>query len=481
MLGLLFAAVVSLGIMLGLYRVGSIRSDVARNSSLLRYWLSVLFAVVALFVPLAFKRVVWDYLTIRGTPLYMASFAADLVFLLAVIVAILALSSRLADSVLALPRVRSREMDATLIRILFRVMGIVAAVIVFLEGGRYLGFPLTTLLASAGIGGLAIALSAQGTVKGLFGTVTVLLDRPYRVGERIVARGHDGVVEEIGLRSTKIREFLTNHLISVPNDQMADADIVNIGKRQHICRQCDLHIPIDTTRDKVEKAVAAIRTVLESQAGMDPEFPPQVFFNDFNPDSFNIRVIYWHVPPDLWSYYRSCEQVNLKIFKAFEEQGIQFSLPVRHSYWKTDDTQGPLEVRLAEPIRPFTRSESGYLLHVSKDLPANSGSDERPNLEAGWRNPGSRTAQQITSPRNRIGTHGRRMAPTVAATSLPLHDKPVERRKSYRRATVPASNRDAGHDLDRARQCLERYGTMPFPKTISPRIGNRGPNQRKGQ
>ena len=122
-----------------------------------------------------------------------------------------------------------------------------------------------------------------------------------------------------------------------------------IGKRQHICRQCDLHIPIDTTRDKVEKAVAEIRSVLEGQAGMDPEFPPQVFFNDFNPDSFNIRVIYWHVPPDLWSYYRSCEQVNLKIFEAFEAQGIQFSLPVRHSYWKTDDTQGPLDVRLAEP------------------------------------------------------------------------------------------------------------------------------------
>jgi MscS family membrane protein len=242
-----------------------------------------------------------------------------------VIVAILAASSRLADSVLALPRVRSHEVDATLIRILFRVIGIVAAAIVFLEGGRYLGFPLTTLLASAGIGGLAIALSAQGAVKGLFGTVTVLLDRPYRVGERIMAKGHDGVVEE-----------------------MADSDIVNIGKRQHIYRQCDLHIPIDTTRDKVEKAVAAIRTVLERQTGMDPEFPPQVFFNDFNPDSFNIRVIYWHVPPDLWTYYRRCEQVNFEICKAFEEQGIQFSLPVRHSYWKTDDAQGPLEVCLAE-------------------------------------------------------------------------------------------------------------------------------------
>ena len=82
-----------------------------------------------------------------------------------------------------------------------------AATIVFLEGGRYLGFPLTTLLASAGIGGLAIAFSAQGMIRGLFGTVTILLDRPFHVGDRIVVKGQDGFVEEIGLRSTKIREF----------------------------------------------------------------------------------------------------------------------------------------------------------------------------------------------------------------------------------------------------------------------------------
>jgi MscS family membrane protein len=185
-------------------------------------------------------------------------------------------------------------------------------------------------------------------VKGLFGTVAILLDRPYRVGERIVAKGHDGVVEEIGLRSTKIREFLTNHLISLPNDQMADADIVNIGARNNIYRLCDLQIPIDTSREKLEQALAGIRGVLAKQEDMDPEHPPKVFFNDYNPDSFNIRIIYWHVPPDLWSYYESCERVNLEIFKAFDDNGIQFSLPIRHSFWKTDEVQGPLDVSLVD-------------------------------------------------------------------------------------------------------------------------------------
>ena len=77
------------------------------------------------------------------------------------------------------------------------------------------------------------------------GTVTVLLDKPYRVGERILVKGNDGIVEEIGLRSTKIRAF-TNHLISLPNDQMAEAVIEHIGKWKHIRRATDLHIPLDT-------------------------------------------------------------------------------------------------------------------------------------------------------------------------------------------------------------------------------------------
>ncbi len=304
------------------------------------------FPLVAILIPIGFKHFVWEYLTVRGTALYVINFCADVAFLMGFLGLIVGGSSRIAESIIALPKISPQGLDANLIRIIFRVLGIAAAVIVFLEGGRYLGFPITTLIASAGIGGLAIALSAQGLIRGLFGTVTVLLDKPYRVGERIIAKGQDGVVEEIGLRSTKIRAFLTNHLISIPNDQMADTEIENVGKRKHIRRMTDLHIPLDTPREKIEQAIACTRAALENHEGMDPEFPPRVYFTEFNPDSFNIRFIYWYTPPDLWQYYAFSEKLNLEIFKAFEERGIQFSLPLRHTYWKHDDEQGPLEVVL---------------------------------------------------------------------------------------------------------------------------------------
>jgi MscS family membrane protein len=345
-LGVLIGTLVGFGFMYFAYRVGGTRSESVRERSLLKYWGSMSFPIVAMLVPLAFKHFAFRQLTLRGMPLYVAEFSANLVFLTALIVVIMGLSSRLADSVVALPKFRSREVDPTLIRIIFRVLGIVAAAIVFLEGGMYLGFPLTTLLASAGLGGLALAFSAQGMLKGLFGTVTILLDRPFRVGDRIIAKGQDGFVEDIGLRSTKLREYHTGHLISIPNDQMADTEIENIGRRKCICRMTDLHIPIDTSRHKVEQAIKAIRSILENHEGMDPDQPPRVYFNEFNQDSFNIRIICWFTPPNLWDYYAFCEEVNLEIFREFEEQAIQFSLPLRHSYWKHDEEQGPLEVEV---------------------------------------------------------------------------------------------------------------------------------------
>jgi MscS family membrane protein len=95
---------------------------------------------------------------------------------------------------------------------------------------------------------------------------------------------------------------------------------------------------------------------------MDPDFPPRVHFTEFASDAFEIRFMFWYAPPDHWAFQAFSEQVNLEIFRAFEQRGIQFSLPVRHSYWKQDDRQGPLEIELnnitAESDRPQTTPPS---------------------------------------------------------------------------------------------------------------------------
>ncbi len=355
-IGLVVAIPVALAIMFLVSRFGRWREGDVQENSLLRYWLTLAYPLVVMLIPLGFKRFAWDYLTLRGNAFYVTAFCADVVFLLAGAGLVVGISSRIGETIAALRQSPHGGLDDNLIRIICRVLGLAAAAVVLLEGGRFLGFPVTTLIASAGIGGLALALSAQGFIKGLFGTVVILLDKPFRVGDRILACGQDGIVDEIGLRSTKLRAFLTDHVVSIPNDRIADAEIENIGTRKHIRRMTDLHIPLDTPCHKVEKAVAIIRNALQDHKGLDPDFPPQVYFNEFNPDSFNIRIVYWYSPPELWDYYAFCEQLNLEIFQAFEEQGIQFSLPFRHTYWKHDGQQGPLDVSVVDERVPATTS-----------------------------------------------------------------------------------------------------------------------------
>ncbi len=366
---------VPVGICLMYLAYSCVRRDRGMSRSLWRYWLTLLLPITAMLVPLGIKTIAFDYLTIRGTPLYVTTFLADLVLLVSLAIVLGGICNRLAETLIAAAHTRGQGMDAQLIRIIGRLTGLVAGAVVFLEGGRYLGFPLTTLLASAGIGGLAVALAGQSLLKGLFGTLTIMLDKPFREGERIVVKGHDGFVEEIGLRSTKIRTFMTNHLIAIPNDQIAEGDIENIGRREHIQRMTNLHIPIDTDRAKVERAVAIIREVLTDREELDREYPPRVFFDEFNADSFNIMLAYWFRPANLWQFKAFSEKVNLEIFRRFEAEQIQFSLPVRHSYWRRDEQQGPLDVRILSSAPAPTEDEElrdGQRGHESTEFSAGS-------------------------------------------------------------------------------------------------------------
>ena len=168
---------------------------------------------------------------------------------------------------------RSEREDAIVLlrpaRTAIRVALIIAAVLFWLDN---IGLKVSTLLAGLGVGGLAVALAAQDTLKNLLGSIMILLDKPYKVGQRIVAKGHDGVVEEIGLRSTRMR-LLTGHQTTIPNDEMAKIDIENIGQRPHIRRLTNIGITYDTPPEKIEKAVDIILEILDNHEGMDPEFP----------------------------------------------------------------------------------------------------------------------------------------------------------------------------------------------------------------
>ena len=294
--GLFVTLTVGLALMLAIYLFGRWRVTVLR-SDVLRYLITLTFPITAMLVPLAAISFLENHVRISGSVFVFVAYGLRMTFLLALIIVLLGAGSRMAALVNATPWVRPQGLDAQWVRLGCRVSSIVAAVFVFLEGGRQLGIPLATLVASAGVGGLAVALAAQDMLKNVFGGIMVALDKPYQVGERIVVKGYDGFVEQIGLRSTRLR-LLTGHQVSIPNDDMARSDIENIGRRQHIRGTATIHIPSYAPVAQVQRAAEIVRGALQDHEGMKPEYPPRVYVSDIKEASIGIFVIYWYHPPD---------------------------------------------------------------------------------------------------------------------------------------------------------------------------------------
>jgi small-conductance mechanosensitive channel len=236
---------------------------------------------------------------------------------------------------------------ARLIRMVARIVVIVFGVIYLLQAVT--GKPMNTLLAGLGIGGLAVALAAQDTLKNLFGSVMIMIDKPFIVGDRVVVEGYDGFVEDIGFRSTRIRTF-PGHLIAIPNEKMASANVENVRERPSIRRLTNITITYDTPPDKVERALSIIKEILDNHEGMHPDYLPRVYFSEFNDTSLNIMIIYWYFPPDYWNFMDFSERVNMKIMRAFEAEGIEFAFPTTTTYLAQDDRR-PLSINISGEVR----------------------------------------------------------------------------------------------------------------------------------
>ena len=196
---------------------------------------------------------------------------------------------------------------------------------------------IKTILLSAGVGGLAIALAAKDTIANFFGSVTIFADRPFQVDELVKIDGHLGPVDEVGFRSTRIRT-LQGHLITIPNSVIANSIVENVGRRPFIRRTSNITITYDSGHTKAKRAVEIIKEVLSRvpEVNTDPERPPRVYFSDFNDWSLNIYMSYWVKPPDYWLYHQVNEQVNLEIMKRFEAEQIEFAFPSQTLYVKKD-------------------------------------------------------------------------------------------------------------------------------------------------
>ena len=348
-LAFIVALIATVALILAVHRLTRRRSLETSVSSYLR---RLAVPVSVLLVVPAFAYLTTEQINLIGTTAKAVLLSSQTIkYLIATWVAWLG-ALLLAELVILSPRIEEDSLNAQLLRLTARIAGILLGLVIIFYGANQIGIPLVGVLAGVGVGGLAIALAAQDSLKNLLGSLMIFMDQPYKPGERIVVENHDGFVEHIGLRSTKI-QMLDGALTSIPNERMASLDIENIGRRRYIRRQTNITITYATPPDKIEQALDIIKEILHDHEGMREELPPRVFFNEFNPDSLNIQMTYWYHPPRRWKSLAFDERVNLEIVRRFAAEGIEFAFPTSTSYVTQKDGQSlRLSISGDNPLTP---------------------------------------------------------------------------------------------------------------------------------
>ncbi len=216
---------------------------------------------------------------------------------------------------------------ATFMPLIKKTLFVVAVIIGVIIIADSLGAKVGALLASLGIGGLAFALAAQDTIANLFGSLVVVMDQPFKVGDAVKVGASTGTVEDIGLRSTKIR-LLDRSLVIIPNKSVASEAIINLSRFTQRRIEQTLGLTYDTTPEQMEQLLAELRTLLCQEPEVDPA-SVLVTFNNLGPSSLDILVIYTTVSPDAGASLRLKERLNLAIMRAVAARGLAFAFPTQ--------------------------------------------------------------------------------------------------------------------------------------------------------
>ncbi|MEZ4466341.1 MAG: mechanosensitive ion channel family protein [bacterium] len=247
------------------------------------------------------------------------------------------LAYRLADLVVmrlaaraALTATRTDDQLVVLLRKTLRVLVVAIGVVFVLQN---LNVDVTGLLAGLGIGGLALALAAKDTAANLFGSITILIDQPFYVGDWIQAAGVEGTVVEIGLRSTRVRTFYDSE-VSVPNSTLAVANIDNYSRRNYRRFKTNLCIGYESTPEQVQAFVEGVRALIARHPDTRKDYY-EVHFTGYG-DSWLEVLLYTFFQVGSWSQELQARQhLLLEIKRLAADVGVSFAFPTRTLHIET--------------------------------------------------------------------------------------------------------------------------------------------------
>lgn len=248
----------------------------------------------------------------------------------------LRLVDAIADVAIARMNRRSRRQAVSVVTLLRRAAKILLLVFSIVAVLDTFGIDVTTGIAALGIGGIALALGAQKTVENLVGSVTVIADRPIQVGDFCRVGDVVGTVEDVGIRSTRIR---TNDrtIVTIPNGDFSSRQIENFAKRDRFLFAPTIGIEYSNTADKVREAVAIIEEILHGHDKVLQD-GPRARFTNFGESSLDIEIFSYIDVRDFGDSLVVRQELLLSIYERLSAAGIGIAFPTRTLFLASNDT-----------------------------------------------------------------------------------------------------------------------------------------------
>ena len=239
-----------------------------------------------------------------------------------------------AEAIIASPSIAPESIDAHLIRVVARLLGIAGGVALLALGADRLGVPMYGIVAGLGVGGLAIALAAQPTIENLIGGMNLFADKPMRVGDLCMYGGEIGTVEGIGIRSTRIRG-LDRTLTTIPNGALARMPIVNFTQRDRMLIKAVIGVRYETSPEQLRYLLVKLREVLLGHPRVDPD-PARARLVGFGASSLDIEVFAYATTRDWNEFLGIREDVLLRVMDVIEQAGASIAFPSQTLYLGRD-------------------------------------------------------------------------------------------------------------------------------------------------
>ena len=241
---------------------------------------------------------------------------------------------------------RSKQLAiAVFVPLIKKTLAAVFGIFAILVIAESFGWEVKEFLAGLGIGGLAIALAAQDTLANLFGSFVVMMDHPFHLGDVVKIGPSEGAVEDIGLRSTRLRTGARSQII-IPNKVVASEAITNFTRMPQRRVDQTIGVTYDTTPDQIEQLVAGIRALIAAEPGVHPA-TINVTFANFGESSLDVQILYFADNPDWIGHMALRERINLGIMRLIAKQGLSFAFPTRSVV-----LEGPVIKKLADSGSP---------------------------------------------------------------------------------------------------------------------------------